>query len=128
MKNFVLGWWVCVFWSSVAFAGGSPFFPAHVQVCTANLSESGQGIAYEAWVQYTETEQGKGSCSVTYYYGYEYGCGGFRGMCQVYPQSVRGLKCQVQTIGGSERSVWVRDAEGHILVKGCRLEWEDSAR
>lgn len=104
-----------------AFAETSAFWPSHVQVCRANLGDSGQGVAYEMVIQYRETDDAFGSCEVAYYYGFEYGSDtGFRSMHEVFPQSTRNLSCQV-SVDGERRTLAVRTKSGKLLVEACEL-------
>jgi hypothetical protein len=106
------------------------FYPAHVQVCSDRQSE-GQGTAQELWINYSETEEGKGSCTVASYYGYEYGCDtGFRSMCAVTALSTAGMKCSVER-QGSQVKVSVEKGRGRARVvhaEGCALTLKGDVR
>ncbi|MGK5085916.1 hypothetical protein WDW37_21720 [Bdellovibrionota bacterium FG-1] len=110
--------------SAVGFAGEpSPFYPAQVQLCGANLDQSGEGVAYEMLVNFTENYEGtQSTCSVAYYYGFEYGSAtGHRGMFSIVPQSTKGLKCSVLS-KGFIREISVTKGKGPALVSGCKVE------
>ena len=124
LKHLVAGAFA-IFTASSAFAEAkTEFWPAHVQVCHADLENSGQGAAYEMWINYSETDEGKGSCSVVSYYGFEYGCDtGFRSMCSATRLAPTGMSCSV-TRNGSAVTVRVEKGRGAakvVHVERCAL-------
>jgi len=124
LKPFIAGAFAIFMASSALAESKTEFWPAHVQVCRADLENSGQGAAYEMWINYEETDEGKGSCSVVSYYGFEYGCDtGFRTMCSATRLAPTGMRCSATRTGNA---VIVRVEKGRgeakvIHVEGCLL-------
>ncbi len=129
MKTKFLGFALAVFCMISAVAPAmaseepSPFYPGQVQLCGANLDQSGEGVAYEMLINFTEDLEGtRSTCKVAYYYGFEYGSTtGHRGMFSLVPQSTKGLKCSVVS-KGMTRQMSVADSKGSALVSGCKVE------